>query len=98
MSQERDSLRHISLQKDIELKELQGRLDKAVRILISTVPSSSGVEILHILGTRAVQDPRDPRWRPNQQGPSRGTRRGVDEAAARQRREACCVRTSVHCR
>lgn len=30
LSQERDSVRHISLQKDIELKELQARLDKAV--------------------------------------------------------------------
>jgi nucleoprotein TPR len=30
LSQERDSVRHISLQKDIELKELQTRLDKSV--------------------------------------------------------------------
>ncbi|KAJ7147180.1 hypothetical protein C8R43DRAFT_544030 [Mycena crocata] len=30
LSQERDSVRHISLQKDIEVKELQTRLDKAV--------------------------------------------------------------------
>src|ERR1700734_2235634 len=35
--QERDSARNISLQKDIELKELQHRLDKNVRIsLLST--------------------------------------------------------------
>lgn len=32
VSQERDNIRHISLQKDIELKELQTRLDKNVMI------------------------------------------------------------------
>ncbi|KAJ7288016.1 hypothetical protein C8J57DRAFT_504699 [Mycena rebaudengoi] len=31
LTQERDSVRHISLQKDIELKDLQTRLDKTVR-------------------------------------------------------------------
>jgi hypothetical protein len=31
LTQERDAVRHISLQKEIEVKEMQGRLDKAVR-------------------------------------------------------------------
>ena len=32
--QERESVRHISLQKDIELKELQARIDKNVGVLV----------------------------------------------------------------
>ena len=35
--QERESVRHISLQKDIELKELQTRIDKVVRITSNTI-------------------------------------------------------------
>ena len=30
LSQERDAIRHLALQKEIDVKELQGRVDKAV--------------------------------------------------------------------
>ncbi|EGN98500.1 hypothetical protein SERLA73DRAFT_169454 [Serpula lacrymans var. lacrymans S7.3] len=44
LSQERDSVRHISLQKDIELKELHSRLDKSVEELSKTRESLVGAE------------------------------------------------------
>jgi hypothetical protein len=41
VSQERDNVRHISLQKDIELKELQVRLDKAVCFVTLSIDRSN---------------------------------------------------------
>lgn len=37
LTQERDTIRHISLQKDIELKELQNRLDRSVWLVSASV-------------------------------------------------------------
>ena len=34
LSQERDSVRHLTLQKDLELKELRNRIDKDVSVVI----------------------------------------------------------------
>ena len=36
LGQERDSVRHISLQKEIEVKDLQTRLEKSVRVRPNT--------------------------------------------------------------
>jgi nucleoprotein TPR len=36
LGQERDSVRHVSLQKEIEVKDLQTRLEKSVRMSSST--------------------------------------------------------------
>jgi len=36
LSQERDSVRHISLQKEIEVKELQTRIDRSIEELAKT--------------------------------------------------------------
>ncbi|KAJ6584124.1 hypothetical protein DFH09DRAFT_1434376 [Mycena vulgaris] len=44
LSQERDSVRHLSLQKDIELKELQTRLDKAAQEFSKTREALIGAE------------------------------------------------------
>ncbi|KAJ7689165.1 hypothetical protein B0H17DRAFT_1012272 [Mycena rosella] len=44
LSQERDSVRHLSLQKDIELKELQTRLDKAAQEFSKTREALVGAE------------------------------------------------------
>ncbi|KAJ7432792.1 hypothetical protein B0H11DRAFT_2297225 [Mycena galericulata] len=44
LSQERDSVRHISLQKDIDLKELQTRLDKAAQEFSKTREALVGAE------------------------------------------------------
>jgi len=38
LSQERDSVRHVSLQKEIEVKDLQTRLEKSVHMNSSTHP------------------------------------------------------------
>ncbi|KAK7048611.1 protein MLP1 [Favolaschia claudopus] len=44
LTQERDSTRHISLQKEIEMKEMQSRLDKAAQELSKTRESLVGAE------------------------------------------------------
>ncbi|KII91087.1 hypothetical protein PLICRDRAFT_28915 [Plicaturopsis crispa FD-325 SS-3] len=44
ISQERDTVRHLSLQKEIELKELQARLDKTTQELSKTRESLVGAE------------------------------------------------------
>lgn len=44
LSQERDTIRHIGLQKDIELKELQNRLDKGIQELSKTRENLVGAE------------------------------------------------------
>lgn len=44
LMQERDNVRHISLQKDIELKELHSRMDKATQELSKTRESLVGAE------------------------------------------------------
>jgi hypothetical protein len=46
LSQERDNLRHVSLQKDMEVKELQSRIDKTVRPLS---PSDSERKLIVVL-------------------------------------------------
>lgn len=48
--QERDTIRHINLQKEMELKELQSRLDRNVRY-----PESLG-ESLYLCSTMQIQD------------------------------------------
>ncbi|KAJ7236740.1 hypothetical protein B0H12DRAFT_1139991 [Mycena haematopus] len=44
LTKERDTVRHISLQKEIEVKEMQGRLDKAVQELSKTRETLIGAE------------------------------------------------------
>lgn len=58
LSQERDSVRHISLQKEIEVKDLQTRLEKSVRIGSSTYSCATN----RVLGGGTGQDARDARW------------------------------------
>jgi len=58
LSQERDSVRHVSLQKEIEVKDLQTRLEKSVRVSSSTHPYVTNP----VLGRGAGQDTRGTRW------------------------------------
>lgn len=58
LNQERDSVRHVSLQKEIEVKDLQTRLEKSVRVNSSVHP----YVINPVLGRGAGQDTRGPRW------------------------------------
>jgi len=58
LSQERDSVRHVSLQKEIEVKDLQTRLEKSVRMNSSTHPYVTNT----VLGRGAGQDTRGTRW------------------------------------
>ncbi|KAF7966386.1 hypothetical protein HWV62_38881 [Athelia sp. TMB] len=44
LAQERDSVRHLTLQKDVELKELQSRLDRSMQDLSKTRESLIGAE------------------------------------------------------
>ena len=57
--QERDNVRHISLQRDIELKELQSRVDRAV---CQSPPFSIAI-LSCVSGAGTLQDPRIPRRR-----------------------------------
>ena len=57
LSHERDSVRHISLQKDIEVKDLQTRLEKSVSISFSSHLHATN----HILDRGTGQDTRDTR-------------------------------------
>lgn len=60
LSQERDTVRHMSLQKDIQLKELQNRLDRAVcstpHGFIGSNTQSSTID------SRPLENPRIPCW------------------------------------
>ena len=50
LGQERDSVRHVSLQKEIEVKDLQTRLEKSVRVRSSTRPRITNRHQIEELG------------------------------------------------
>ena len=57
LGQERDSIRHISLQKEIEAKDLQTRLEKSVRVSSGTRSPATN----HVLDRGTGQDARGTR-------------------------------------
>ncbi len=59
--QERDTIRHINLQKEIELKELQSRLDRNVRYLESL--GRENMLMFNNADARLVENAGKPRWR-----------------------------------
>jgi len=85
VSQERDNLRRMSFQKDIEVKELQTRLDKSVRLKTFTTTTAS---FICVLGAGIIKDSGVSSGDGNQQKAPRGTRRAADKTTAGQRGEA----------
>lgn len=65
LSQERDAVRHVTLQKDIDLKDLQTRLDKTVCYTFLAEKH----RFLYFADRPAISSSRVPRWCRNQQSP-----------------------------
>jgi hypothetical protein len=65
LSQERDAVRHVTLQKDIDLKDLQTRLDKTVCFIFFAEIH----RFLYFADCTAISSSRVSRWCRNQQSP-----------------------------
>ena len=68
LSQERETVRHVTLQRDIDVKELQSRLDKTVRHRAHG--ECTGPHSCNILDRTTFPNTRVPRWRRNEQDAS----------------------------